>query len=148
MRIFFMAILLAVCGPAKADIYTSVPVPLVTLYVGDTLSASQIGQRRYRTDWLARNQFARDNAQVAGLTVRRTLIKGRPKALAVLGPASLINEGDMITAVFAGGSLQIAAQMLALDSGAEGAVVRLRNPETGAIVQGRVAGFARVVVGP
>jgi flagella basal body P-ring formation protein FlgA len=54
----------------------------------------------------------------------------------------------MITAVFAGGSLQIAAQMMALDSGSDGATVRLRNPESGAIVQGRVAGFARVVVGP
>ena len=148
MRAVLTALLLAIASPATADPYTAVPVPLVTLYVGDTLSMGQIGQRRYRTDWLARNQFARDNSQIAGLTVRRTLIKGRPIALADLGPASLINEGDMITAVFAGGSLQIAAQMLALDSGSEGAVVRLRNPETGAVVQGRVAGFARVVVGP
>ena len=148
MRAVLTALLLAIVTPVNADPYTAVPVPLVTLYVGDTLSAGQIGQRRYRTDWLARNQFARDNSQIAGLTVRRTLIKGRPIALADLGPASLINEGDMITAVFAGGSLQIAAQMLALESGSEGAIVRLRNPETGAIVQGRVAGFARVVVGP
>jgi flagellar basal body P-ring formation protein FlgA len=140
--------LLALSSPAMADAYTAVPVPLVTLYVGDTLSSGQIGQRRYRTDWLARNQFARDNSEVAGLTVKRILVKGRPIALADLGPASLVNEGQMITAVFAGGALQIAAQMMALDSGSDGVTVRLRNPETGAIVQGRVAGFARVVVGP
>jgi flagellar basal body P-ring formation protein FlgA len=145
---YFLLFLLASISPAMADAYTAVPVPLVTLYVGDTLSSSQIGQRRYRTDWLARNQFARANSEVAGLTVKRTLVKGRPIALADLGPASLVSEGDMITAVFAGGSLQIAAQMLALDSGSDGATVRLRNPESGAIVQGRVAGFARVVVGP
>jgi flagellar basal body P-ring formation protein FlgA len=144
----FLLVLLASASPVMADSYTAVPVPLVTLYVGDTLTAGQIGQRRYRTDWLSRNQFARDNSEVAGLTVKRTLVKGRPIALADLGPASLVNEGDMITAIFAGGGLQIAAQMLALDGGSDGATVRLRNPETGAIVQGRVAGFARVVVGP
>ena len=148
MRKIYPIIFLACASPANADPYTAVPVPLVTLYVGDTLVAGQIGQRRYRTDWLARNQFARNNSEIAGLTVKRILVKGRPIALVDLGPASLVNEGDMITAVFAGGSLQIAAQMLALDAGPDGATVRLRNPETGAIVQGRVAGFARVVVGP
>ena len=148
MRKIVALILFGFCSPVFADAYTAVPVPLVTLYVGDTLSAAHIGQRRYRTDWLARNQFARENAEVAGLTVKRTLVKGRPIALADLGPASLVNEGDMVTAIFAGGALQIAAQMLALDGGSDGANVRLRNPETGAIVQGRVAGFARVLVGP
>jgi flagellar basal body P-ring formation protein FlgA len=148
MRKIFALVLLASCPPAFADAYTAVPVPLLTLYVGDTLTAGQIGQRRYRTDWLARNQFARANSEIAGLTVKRTLVKGRPIALADLGPASLVNEGDMITAIFAGGSLQIAAQMMALDSGSNGATVRLRNPESGTIVQGRVAGFARVLVGP
>jgi flagellar basal body P-ring formation protein FlgA len=145
---YLLLFLFASIAPAMADAYTAVPVPLVTLYVGDTLSPAHIGQRRYRTDWLARNQFARDNSEVAGLTVKRTLVKGRPIALADLGPASLVNEGDMVTAIFAGGGLQIAAQMLALDGGSDGVTVRLRNPETGAIVQGRVAGFARVVVGP
>jgi flagellar basal body P-ring formation protein FlgA len=148
MQLIVTLLMLAVLSPAYADAYTAVPVPLVTLYVGDTLVASQIGQRRYRTDWLARNQFARANSEVAGLTVKRTLVKGRPIALADLGPASLVQEGDMVTAIFAGGGLQIAAQMLALDGGSDGVTVRLRNPETGAIVQGRVAGFARVVVGP
>jgi flagellar basal body P-ring formation protein FlgA len=148
MSKIFLLVLLASASPAMADPYTAVPVPLVTIYVGDTLSSSQIGQRRYRRDWLARNQFARANSEVAGLTVKRTLVKGRPIALADLGPASLVNEGDMVTAIFAGGGLQIAAQMLALDGGSDGVTVRLRNPETGAIVQGRVAGFARVVVGP
>ena len=148
MRKVFLLLLLASGSPASADAYTAVPVPLVTLYVGDTLNLGQIGQRRYRTDWLACNQFARDNSEVAGLTVKRTLVKGRPIALADLGPANLVSEGDMVTAIFAGGALQIAAQMLALDSGSENAPMRLRNPETGAIVQGRVAGFGRVMVGP
>ena len=148
MRKIFAVLLLACCAPAKADPYTAVPVPLVTLYVGETLAEGQIGQRRYRTDWLARNRFARENSQIAGLTVKRTLVKGRPISLADLGPANFVNEGEMVTAVFAGGSLQIAAQMLSLDAGSAGANVRLRNPETGAIVQGRVAGYARVVVGP
>ena len=148
MRKVFALLLLISGSPALADAYTAVPVPLVTLYVGDTLSAAQIGQRRYRTDWLARNQFARDNSEVAGLTVKRTLVKGRPIALGDLAPANQVGEGDMVTAIFAGGTLKIAAQMLALDGGSDGATIRLRNPETGAIVQGRVAGFARVVVGP
>ena len=143
-----LALFLLSSSPALADAYTTVPVPLVTLYVGETLSDAQIGERRYRTDWLARNQFARDDSEVAGLTVKRTLVKGRPIALADLGPATLVQEGEMVTAIFAGGALQIAAQMMALDGGADGTKVRVRNPETGAIVQGRVAGFARVVVGP
>jgi flagellar basal body P-ring formation protein FlgA len=143
-----LALLLLTASPALADAYTTVPVPLVTLYVGDTLNAAHIGQRRYRTDWLARNQFARDNSEVAGLTVKRTLVKGRPISLADLGPANLVQEGEMVTAIFASGALQIAAQMMALEGGSDGSAVRVRNPETGAIVQGRVSGFARVVVGP
>ena len=143
-----LALFLLSSSPALADAYTTVPVPLVTLYVGETLSDAQIGERRYRTDWLARNQFARDDSEVAGLTVKRTLVKGRPIALADLGPATLVQEGEMVTAIFAGGALQIAAQMMALDGGADGTKVRVRNPETGSIVQGRVAGYARVVVSP
>ncbi len=148
MRMFVIALLLLISGPSLADPYTAVPVPLVTLYVGETLAAGQIGQRRYRTDWLARNKFARNNSEIAGLTVKRTLVKGRPISLSDLGPATFVSEGEMVTAVFAGAALQIAAQMMALDAGSDGAAVRLRNPETGAIVQGRVAGFGRVVVGP
>lgn len=148
MRPSLMALMLVFSSTAKADPYVAVPVPLVTVYIGETLEVGQIGFRRYRKDWLARNQFAEENTQIAGQTARRILVKGRPIALADLGPATLVQEGEMVTAIFAGGALQIAAQMLALDGGHEGAGVRLRNPETGAIVLGRVSGFARVLVGP
>lgn len=148
MRPSLMAIMLLFAPSAKADPYVSVPVPLVTLYAGETLTNSQIGQRRYRRDWLDRHRFAQDIGEVTGQTAKRILVKGRPIALGDLGPSKLVQEGEVVTAIFAGGALQIAAQMLALDAGSQGSQVRLRNPETGAIVQGRVAGFARVMVGP
>jgi flagellar basal body P-ring formation protein FlgA len=135
-------------GVAHGSEWMALPVPVRTLAAGDLLVTSQLAERRFRAEWVARNAFAPNTIVLGGMVALRTLPKGRPIALADIGPQPDVIAGDIITAVFDGGALQIAAPMLALEAGVSGEMVRLRNPDTGAEISGRVAGFKRVTVGP
>ena len=141
--------LLLLALPAQAgDAYIAIPVPAVTLYPGDIVTDARLASRRYRRDWVDTQPFARAPDQIAGLSARRMLAKGRPIPLDALGPADLVSEGDMVTVRFASGGLEIAARLMALDSGTAGSAVRLRNPETGRVVTGRITGAGVAEVTP
>lgn len=134
--------------PAAADDFTAVPVPAATLFKGDIIRPEMVIDRRYRVSFVSRNAFARSAADIVGREARRTLPGGRPIRLADLAAASLVREGEAVTARVTQGGLTIAARMVALDGGAKGAPIRLRNPETGGTVSGIVDGPGQVSVLP
>jgi flagellar basal body P-ring formation protein FlgA len=144
----FAAAMLSATNVHAVEPFAAVPVPAVTLYAGDVLSQANLATRRYRVSFIERRGFLRDAGPAIGSAARRTLPKGVPFTAADIGPASLVREGAMVLAIVRDGGLELSARMMALDGGAKGAFVRLRNPETGAIVGGTVDGNGNVAVTP
>jgi flagellar basal body P-ring formation protein FlgA len=137
-------------GSASAEqttAWAAAPVPAITVMPGDALDAGMLTQRRFRQDWLDRNPFMRDASALNGMIAVRMLPKGRPIPQSSVAPRPAVVAGQSATVIFDGGALQIATLMMAMDGGAEGDQVRMRNAETGAVIHGRVTGYRRVTVG-
>jgi flagellar basal body P-ring formation protein FlgA len=145
-----LASLIAPCAGLADDgdaRWMAVPVPAATLLPGDALDAGVLTERRFQRAWAERQPFARDRAALAGQVALRTLPKGRPIPLSAIAEPAAVEEGRQATVIFASGTLRIATTMLALDGGATGDVVRMRNVESGTVIQGRVTGHRQVTVG-
>jgi flagellar basal body P-ring formation protein FlgA len=137
-----------VLAEEETSAWAAAPVPAVTLMPGDALAAGVLTERRFRQEWLARNPFMRDISALSGMVAVRLLPKGRPIPQSAVALRPAVVAGQAATVIFDGGTLQIATVMLAMDGGAEGDLVRMRNAETGAVINGRVTGHRRVTVGP
>ena len=141
--------LAASSGAPRADgSFVAVPVPLVTVHAGEVLTAPRIGERRYRESYIARNGFARARNEVAGLQARRTLVRGRPIPPGHLEPADLVRAGETVDVVWREGALAIRARLVALNAAGADETVRLRNGESGRIVEGRVGRDGAISVRP
>ncbi len=73
-----------------------------------------------------------------GKVARRTLLPGQPVPVNAIRDAYLVNQGKSSLVVFESGGLNITMQAVALDNGVAGDVVKLRNPDSGVIIQGTV----------
>ncbi len=85
--------------------------------------------------------------EVIGQVLTRNLIQGRVITPTSLRPPLLVKRGQVVTIKVQEGELSVTAQGEALQNGAQGSLVRVRNVESKRIVQGIVIGFGVVEVG-
>jgi len=114
------------------------PVPRVTLYPGDIISADQLVDRAFVAHTVTRGSVFEDRQGLVGKVARRTLLSGHPIALNAVREAYLVNQGKSSLVVFESGGLVITIQAMALQNASAGEVVTLRNPDSGVIIQGIV----------
>ena len=114
------------------------PVPRVTIYPGDTISADQITDRAFLAHTVNRASVFDDRQALVGKVARRTLLPGQPVQVNAIRDAYLVNQGKTSLVVFQNAGLTITTQAVALDNGVAGEVVKLRNPDSGVVIQGTV----------
>ena len=114
------------------------PVPRVTIYPGDTISADQLIDRAFIAHTVTRSSVFDDRQALVGKVARRTLLPGQPVPVNAIRDPYLVNQGKSSFVVFTNGGLTITTQAMALQNGAAGDVVTLRNPDSGIIIQGTV----------
>lgn len=126
---------LASIAPAAAGV-VRLPVPNVTLYPGDLLSADMLSNRRFRASAAARVPVARSADEVVGKVARRTLLRGKPIALHALRKPYLVKKGNPIKVVYSVSGLVITTYATSLKSGSLGEVIQARNIDSGKIIVG------------
>ena len=94
-------------------------------------------------------EVARDPALVIGMQLKLQLQAGVPIPLADLMQPTQISRGDPVRLRLEVGSLSLAAQGVALESGAAGERIRVRNVSSQAVIEAEVvrAGVVRVLPG-
>ena len=132
-----LAMTLIGAGPALAA-NVDLPVPRVTIYPGDTISADQITDRAFLAHTVNRASVFDDRQALVGKVARRTLLPGQPVQVNAIRDAYLVNQGKSSLVVFQNAGLTITTQAVALDNGVAGEVVKLRNPDSGVVIQGTV----------
>jgi len=132
-----MAMALIGVGPGLAA-NVDLPVPRVTIYPGDTISADQITDRAFLAHTVNRASVFDDRQALVGKVARRTLLPGQPVQVNAIRDAYLVNQGKSSLVVFQNAGLTITTQAVALDNGVAGEVVKLRNPDSGVVIQGTV----------
>jgi flagellar basal body P-ring formation protein FlgA len=131
------AIAFAAAGPAMAA-NLDLPVPRTTIYPGDTISDDQITERAFLAHTVSRSTVFDDRQGLVGRVAKRTLLPGQPVPVNAVRDPYLVNTGKASLVVYTTDGLTISTQAIALQNGVAGDVVTLRNPDSGAIIQGTV----------
>jgi flagella basal body P-ring formation protein FlgA len=113
------------------------PTPRVVIYPGDIIQADMLSDLPADT---ARGvgPFAETRSAVIGKMARRTLLPGGAIPLAAIDVPRLVVNGATVDLVYIDGDLSISAVGMALQDGAAGDFVKVRNDDSGVTVTGVV----------
>ena len=132
-----IAAFLAMTAAAEAQrAPVKLPVPKVTLYPGDKITADSITMQAFYNG-AERLPVAKTRAAVVGKVARRTLIAGKPIPRIGVRAANVVQQGRQVPIVFSSGGLVITGRAMALQSAVPGASLSLRG-ESGTTIRGTV----------
>lgn len=108
------------------------------VYPGETVDATVLEQVTLRRAVKSGSAFVRDVAEVEGKVAKRTLVPGKLIPVSAVREAYVVEAGTVVTVVYSHAGLTITSQAVPLEPGALGAMVKLRNPDSGKIFSGVV----------
>lgn len=113
------------------------PVPSVTINAGDVIRDDMLEDRPYAA---GQPTFAviESRLSVVGQAARRTLIAGNPIPINAVEDVKIVKRGVPVRVVLEDSGLSIVTLGSPLQSAGVGALVRVRNIDTGTIVTGIV----------
>ena len=121
--------------------------PRTVIYPGDILVDESLNEMADPPVSPGYATAAEGRALLVGKRARKTLLPGRPISIVdVENPRSVVN-GSQVRIVYREAGLSILASGLALQNGAAGDTIRVRNVDTGLTVSGVVHADGSVVIG-
>jgi flagella basal body P-ring formation protein FlgA len=136
--IWLGVIALGSAGGAAADgEKRTLPVPAVNIIAGDVIKDEMLEERQFNA---GQPNFAviESRLAVVGQAARRTLIAGYPIPINAVEDVKIVKRGVPVRVVFEDAGLSIVTLGSPLQSAGVGALVRVRNIDTGTIVMGIV----------
>jgi flagella basal body P-ring formation protein FlgA len=124
--------------PVRLTWYQPAPVAVRSLQRGQIIDSSDLTLRTVRRDSLKELPFSAEN--LLGCRLVRDVPAGSPLARSDFEILPLVERRDRVVLRARSGSLVVAASAQALDSGALGETVRVRNLESRTIVDAVVVG--------
>ena len=126
-------------APARAADSSVLPVPATTIYPGDTIRDAAVTNRDFGEHYQpSRYGVVTDRATIIGKVARRTLLPGAPIPLNATMEPKVVAAGSKVRIVFEESGMTISTFASALQPGAVGDVVSVRNIESGLTVSGVV----------
>ena len=141
--ILILALLCGTLAPAAAERRL---VPAVTIYPGDVIRDEMLAEHDF-PGAVASSSFATDRGVLIGKVARRTLLPGLAIAVNAVGEPRLVHIGSLVRVVYKDDGLVIQTYAAALQNGAAGDVVAVRNSESGVTISGVVEADGSVHVG-
>jgi len=133
-------------GAASAAPPDTLPVPVVTIYPGDTIAADMLTSGTFPAGTAASYPVIASRAELIGKVARRTLLAGKLIARNTVGEPDLVRKGKIVPIRYQQGPLTITASVLALQSGALDDMIQVRNIDSGKVVVATVAADGSVRV--
>ncbi len=134
-------------GASPASAGQFVPVPTIVIYPGDVIRDGMLTEREMPDDFAGKAAAVLDRSALVNKTSRRTLLPNLPIARNAVGEPKLVTLGAMVRVVYAEGGLTISTYGSALQGGAAGDVIPVRNLESGLTVSGIIETDGSVRVG-
>jgi flagella basal body P-ring formation protein FlgA len=125
------------------------PVPAVTIRSGEVIREEMIAERAFAPNLLGVALFVEGRASLIGRMARRTLLPGQPIPANAVEDPWTVARGAVVKIVVEDSGLSIVTYGSALQSGGTGAVIQVRNTDTGVIIKGVIQpdGSVKVVDG-
>jgi flagella basal body P-ring formation protein FlgA len=115
----------------------ALPTPKTVIYPGDVILDDMLADRSAdRASGIG--PFAQTRSQLVGKMARRTLLPGAAIPLAGIDNPRLVANGAEVQLVYAESGLTIVTVGAALQDGAAGDVIKVRNSDSGVTVSGAV----------
>ena len=115
-----------------------IPVARMTIYPGDRLYDGLLEERRFSYEAVPEGVAVKSKAQIIGKVAKRTLLPGRPISPIAVDNPKIVVIGAQVKIVFTEAGLEISAYGMAMQAGAVGDLIRVRNLDSGLMVSGRV----------
>jgi flagella basal body P-ring formation protein FlgA len=122
-------------GSAIAQERTA-PVPTQVIYPGDIIREGVLTDVPIDDAAGRGGPFADTHAALVGKMAKRTLLPGRLIATIAVENPRAVSNGAEIKLVYRDGPLTIVTFAMALDNGAVGDTIRVRNSDSGTIISG------------
>lgn len=123
------------------------PVPVVTIYPGDTINESMLKDRTFPATYRFRTAVVESPRVLTGKTARRTLLPGEPIPMNAVDDPKLVTRGMQTAILFEEGGLSIVGVGIPLQSGTLGETVQVKNVDSGRVIMGRVQADGRIRIG-
>jgi len=125
------------------------PVPAVSIRAGELIRDDMITERSFAPTVLGVAMFIEARQVLVGRMARRALLPGQPIPSNSVEDPWTIARGAMVKVVVEDSGLSIVTYGSAMQSGAAGALIPVRNTDTGVIIRGIVQadGTVKVVDG-
>ena len=113
------------------------PTPRIVIYPGDVIHEDMLAEMPAEAV-LGIGPFAATRSALIGKMARRTLLPGAAIPLAGVDNPRLVANGAEVKLVFVDGGLTIVTVGAAMQDGAAGDVIKVRNSDSGVTVSGAV----------
>jgi flagella basal body P-ring formation protein FlgA len=114
---------------------------------GEIIRENDLDARLLRKEQVSRNALSAPE-QIVGKSARRTLSDGKPLTSADIRQPQLVSRGSMVVMHYRTANMVITAHGTARENGTTGDTVRIRNVNSGKIVEAIVTGPDTVAVMP
>jgi flagellar basal body P-ring formation protein FlgA len=143
------ALLVAVLAPAATGEERRLPVPAVAIRPGEVIRDEMITERGFAPNLLGIAMFIEARPVLVGRMARRTLLPGQPIPSNAVEDPWTVARGAVVKVIVEDSGLSIVTYGSAMQSGAAGALITVRNTDTGVIIRGIVQpdGTIKVVDG-
>ena len=122
------------------------PVAAFTIYPGDIIRDQMLTDLDF-PDAAASSAYATNRTMLVGKVARRTLLPGQPIPANAVGEPKLVTIGAMVRLVYEEGGLVISTYASALQAGAAGDMISVRNMESGITISGVIRADGSIHVG-
>lgn len=134
----FVAVALSFgAAPSRAE-ERVLPVARATIYPGDRIDESMLDEQSFSILAAPEGAVVERKSALIGKVARRTLLPGRPIAPIAVDNPRVVAIGGQVKIVFVENGLVITAYGAAMQAGAIGDLIRVRNQDSGLMVTGRI----------
>jgi flagella basal body P-ring formation protein FlgA len=113
------------------------------VHKGQIIDGSLVKHQKKNISRLNNGYYSRE-IELEGLEARRNLRRGAILTPASLNPRMMVKSGQQVTLILDYKGLQIKSRGQALQSARRGDVIKVRNNQSGKVVEGVVSGEAQV----
>lgn len=122
------------------------PIPLVTIYPGDIIRESMLGERSFSDRAASYGSLIDSKSALLGKVARRTLLPERPIPVIAVDAPKVVAVNAQVKIVFDEGGLVITTYGSAMQAGAVGDLIRVRNQDSGLVISGKVQPDGSILV--
>lgn len=143
---FTFLILASMSTHVVADETLLLPVPMRTVFVGQSLDEAELTVKLFYVSESSRRNYVVENEQLSRMEAARTLPVGKPILLNAIRKLLDVKKGRPVKAVYQSGDIEIQGLLSPTSSGSIGQVIEARNTTSGGIVKVEVSSNGTLMV--